>query len=520
MEESRTNNAIRNVKTGAIVQLINKVMAFIVRTVFIKMLNTEYLGINGLFTNVLTILSFAELGIGTAIIFNMYKPVAENDKEKIKKLMKLYQKSYNTIGIVVFILGLCVIPFMNIIVKDVPNIKESLILIYLLFLFNTVCSYFFTYKKSIIYAHQKQSIIDNIDSIFYLVKSLFLIVFLVLTKNFIIYLLIQIVGTLVENIVIAQKANKLYPYLKEKNVEKLNKKESKDIFENVKSLIIYKFGGVIMTGTDNILISSLVNVATVGLCSNYIMIIDSVKNIISSALNGVTASVGNLNVVGDQKQKEKVFYQFTFVNYIIYSFCAIAFIILLNPFVNIWLGEKYILNIGVSIALAVSFWIEGLRNPGYTYRTTLGLFKKAKSTPYIGTIANIVLSIILCKIFGVVGIFIATCIAQLVSYSWIDPYLIHKYEFKTPVRKYFKKYFFYILVFTINIIVCLGLTTSISKTNSMINILLNIMIIIIIPNLINFLAFRKSEEFEEAKNKFINPILNKVKNKLKKESVS
>ena len=314
MEESRTKNTIRNVKTGAIVQMINKIMAFVVRTVFIKMLNTEYLGVNGLFTNVLTILSFAELGIGTAIIFNMYKPVAENDKEKIKSLMKLYKKSYNMIGIIVFILGLCVIPFMNIIIKDVPNIKENLIVIYLLFLFNTASSYFFTYKKSIIYAHQKQCIIDNIDSIFYLTKSILEIIFLMLTKNFIVYLIIQILGTFIENIIIAIKADKMYPYLKEKDVKQLSKSESKNIFENVKSLVIYKFGGVIMNGTDNILISSLVNVSTVGLSSNYTLIINSIKAIIVSALNGVTASVGNLNAVGKPKQKEKVFYQITFVN--------------------------------------------------------------------------------------------------------------------------------------------------------------------------------------------------------------
>lgn len=452
MENSRTKNTMRNIKTGMIVQIINKLMAFVVRTVFIKMLNTEYLGVNGLFTNILTILSFTELGIGTAIIFNMYKPVAENDKEKIKSLMNLYQKSYNTIGIIVFLLGLLVIPFMNVIVKDVPNISENLILIYILFLFNTASSYFFTYKKSIISAHQKQSIINNIDSAFYLIKSIFEIAFLIITKNYIVYLVIQILGTFIENIVIAKKADKMYPYLKDKKVNTLNKSERKKIFDNVKSLVIYKFGGVIMNGTDNILISALVSVSMVGLCSNYVLIINSIKAVIVSALNGVTASVGNLNAVGERKQKENVFYQITLVNYLVYSFCSIAFIVLLNPFITIWLGNNYTLEIAISIALAVSFLIEGLRQPGYTYRTTLGLFQKGRMTPYIGAITNIIFSILLCKLFGVVGIFVATSIAQLVSYSWIDPYLIHKYEFKTPVKKYFKKFCIYAIVFVIDVL--------------------------------------------------------------------
>ncbi len=500
MEESRTQNTIRNVKAGAIVQIVNKVMAFIVQTVFIRTLNTEYLGVNGLFTNILTILSFTELGIGTAIIYNMYKPVAENDKDKIKSLMSLYKKSYNIIGIIIFLLGLCVIPFLNLIVKDTPNIKENLVFIYLLFLLNTTISYFFTYKKSIIYAYQKQSIIDNIDSIVYFIKSIILVLFLILTKNFIVYLIIQVLTTLIENIIISIKVNKLYPYLKENNVKELNKTEKKSIFSNVKSLVIYKFGAIIMNGTDNILISTLVNVDTVGLCSNYILIINSIKSIIFSALNGVTASVGNLNAVGEAKQKEKVFYQITFINYIVFSFSAIAFIVLLNPFISIWLGQTYTLEIGVSVALAISFLIEGLRNPAYTYRVTLGLFEKGKITPYIGAISNIILSIVLCKLCGVAGIFIATAIAQLISYSWCDPYLIHKYGFETNSSKYFKKFILYIGVFAINTAISFKLASFI-HVNLILDFILKAIIVCIVPNLINWLVFSKTEEFKDCKTR-------------------
>lgn len=512
MEENRTQNTIRNVKTGAIVQIINKVMAFIVQTVFIMMLNTEYLGVNGLFTNILTVLSFAELGIGTAIIFNMYKPVANKDEEKIKSLMLLYKKAYNIIGVVIFVLGLCVIPFMNVIIKEAPNIKENLILIYILFLLNTSISYFFTYKKSIIYAHQRQSIVDNINSVFYLLKSLLLILFLVVTKNYIVYLVIQILVTFIENIVIAIKADKMYPYLKGKRVNKLEKSEQRNIFTNVKSLVVYKLGSVIMSGTDNILISSMVSVGVVGLCSNYVLIINSVKSIIFSALNGVTASVGNLNAVGEPKQKEKVFYQITCIDYIVYSFCAVAFIVLLNPFIKIWLGEKYLLGMAVPIALAVSFYIDGLRNPGFTYRTTLGLFKKGKATPYIGAITNIVFSIVLCKIFGVAGIFIATSIAQLLSYSWIDPYLIHKYEFKTSVKKYYKKYLYYSTLFIVCVIVTTGVTSLVS-IEGILGLLLKGIIVCIVPNIINLIGLKNTEEYKQLNEKFIRPVCRKILNK-------
>lgn len=510
MEKSRSKNVIRNVKTGLIVQVINKLMAFVVRTVFIQMLNSEYLGVNGLFTNILTILSFAELGIGTAIIFSLYKPVANENVEKIKSLMKLYQKSYNVIGISVFLLGLCVIPFMDILIKEVPNIKENIIFIYILFLINTSISYFFTYKRSIISAYQQESMINKIDSFFYLAKSVAEIILLVLTRNYIVYLIIEILATILGNIVISIKADKMFPYLKEKNVKKIDPKEKKTIFSNVKSLVIYKFGGIIMNGTDNILISSLINVSMVGLCSNYILVINSIRGILSSASNGITASIGNLNAVADKVKKEKIFYQLTFVNFLIYNFCAIAFVILLNPFIKIWLGDDYLLNISIPIALAFSFFIEGLRNPGYTYRVTMGLFEKGKTTPYIGAIANIILSIIFCELWGVVGIFIGTSIAQLMSYSWMDPYIIYKYELKTSVFKYFKKFTVYIIVFIIEAILCLWITSFIRDTG-IISFILKGIIVTIVPNIINILLFYRSEEFKALMSKFIYPLIERIK---------
>ncbi len=512
MENSRTKNTLRNVGTGLIVQLINKMMAFVVRTVFIKILNSEYLGVNGLFTNILTMLSFAELGIGTAIIFNMYKPVAEDDKEKIKSLMKLYQKSYNTIGLVIFILGLCVIPFFDIIIKDIPNIKENIYYIYFLFLINTSFSYFYTYKKSIISAYQQESVINKIDSLFYLGKSIFEIIFLIITKNYIVYLIIQISGTILENIIIARKADKMFPYLKEKNVLKLSKEETNGIFSNVKSLIVYKLGTSILSGTDNILISALVNVSTVGLCSNYSMIISSVNALLVSALNGVTASVGNLNAIGTKEQKEKIFYQLTFICFWIYAFCGIALMILLNPFIEIWLGNEYILSLGVSVALVLSFYVCGIRIPAYTYRVTLGLFEKGKITPYIGAVTNIILSIILCKFFGVAGIFIATSIAQLVSYSWIDPYLIHKYEFKTSALKYLKKYVKYSIVFIIVYAICYYITSKIIITG-LIGFIIKGILVCIITNTLFIILFYKTEEFCELKDKLNNMLKNKLKYK-------
>ncbi|HCC04321.1 MAG TPA: sugar translocase [Clostridiales bacterium] len=516
MEKSRIKNTIKNVKTGLIVQLVNKIMAFVVRTVFIRILNSEYLGVNGLFTNILSMLSFTELGIGTAIIFNMYKPVAENDKEKIKSLMKLYKISYNIIGVVIFILGLGVIPFFKYIIKEVPNIHENIKFIYILFLINTSSSYFFTYKKSIISAHQQESIINKIDSFFYLVKSIFEIAFLYLTKNYIVFLIVQIGGTILENIIIAKKAEVLFPYLKEKNVKKLKKEEYSIIFANVKALVVYQFGLAILSGTDNILISAMVNVATVGLCSNYTLIITSVKGVVLSAMRGVTASVGNLNAIETKEKIEEVFYNLIFVTYLIYVFCTVSFICLLNPFIKIWLGEKFVLNIGIPIALAFSFFVCGMRSPAYTYRVTLGLFEKGKTAPYIAAITNVVLSILFCKLWGVVGIFIATSVAEIVSYSIIDPYLIYKYKFKSSMKKYIVKMARYFLAFSLNVIICLYLTQLI-KYQGYIGLVLKGVCLTIITLIFNVLLYYKTDEFKYCYDKFVSSIINRVRKKINRE---
>ena len=502
MEETRTQNSIRNVRTGAIVQFINKIMAFFVRTVFIKTLNTEYLGLNGLFTNILTMLAFSELGIGTAIIYSMYKPIAEDNREKIKSLLNLYKKCYFLIGLVIATIGICVIPFMRFFIKETPDVKENIVFIYLLFLTNTATSYFFTYKRSIITAFQKQSIINNIESVFVFIKSILEVLFLIITHNYIIYLFISIGINFLCNLYISKEAEKLYPFIIEKNIQNIDKSEKKSIFKNVKSLVVYKFGAVVLEGTDNILISSLINVNMVGLCSNYTLIIQAVKGVITTALNGIIASIGNLNATNDKNRKESILYELTFVYYIIYSFCCSFFITLLNPFIKIWLGDNFLLDFSVSIALACSFFIDGMRNPGFIYRTTLGLFSKGKITPYIASIVNILTSIVLCKMVGVAGIFIGTCLAQLSSYVWIDPYLIYRYEFEKSPFKYYKKIVIYYITFVLIIISSIFIT-SLFNYNGIIGLVVKAILTGMVFAIINIIIYYSSVEFSSLRRRLL-----------------
>ena len=305
MQNSRTANTARNATFGLVSQIINIVLSFISRTIFISVLGAEYLGINGLFTNILMLLSFAELGIGNAIIYGMYKPLATDDKEKIKSLMALYAKAYKLIGTFVFVVGLLVIPFMDLIIKEVPNITENIILIYILFLLNTSLSYFFVYKKSIITVDQKNYIVLLYQQLFKVLQTVLQITFLWLTGNYLIFLFIQITITLLENIYVSQKADKMYPFLKEKKIESLDKGERHQIFANIKALFLYKFGSVILNGTDNIIISALIGITAVGINSNYVLIISAISAVVGQIMNGFTASIGNLNAVAAKERDRK-----------------------------------------------------------------------------------------------------------------------------------------------------------------------------------------------------------------------
>lgn len=508
---SRTKNVTKNAFFGLTIQILTVFIEFFIRTIFIKCLGSEYLGVNGLFTNVLTILSFAELGIGNAIIFSMYREIANENIEKIKSLMSLYKKAYKTIGCIVLSVGLCITPFLKFIINGTVTIRENLYFIYILFLLNTVSSYFFSYKKSIIQAYQKNYIVDICKFIAEVLKAVLQISILVLTKNFVYYLLIQIICTLFDNIIASIKADKMFVFLKDKDVTELNKEEKKGIFSKVKALILYKFGSVILNGTDNIIISKMLGLISVGIVSNFNLLINTITQLLSSILNGFTASIGNLNTNQDLKRQKKILFQLLFFCFWLYGFCAIAFFSLSNNFIELWIGKNYQLPLSAIFAIVLNLYVNGVQFAGYTYRTTLGLFEKGKLCPIIAAIINIILSVLLCNKFGITGIIIATSISRLTTTTWYDIHLVYKYHFKESPFNFYLKYILYALsilfVGVINYVII-----SLIPYNNIIWFILKAILCVIIPNLLILILYRKTEEFNE--------ILVKVKGMLwKKETI-
>ena len=494
--QSRTKNVTVNSMVSLLCQVLNLLLNFLTRTIFIKILGAEYLGVNGLFSNILTILSFAELGIGNAIVFNLYKPLAQDDKPQISSLMLLYKQVYTAIGLFVLGAGLLVTPFLGVIIKTKPNIPENISLLYILFLLNTVVSYFFVYKKNIMIADQKNYITLIVTQATTIARVILQTSFLLLTHNFIVYLTIQIVCTLAENFVCSALADKMYPYLKNSNPVPLSKSETKSIFADVKALAIYKFGSVILNGTDNILISMLLSVRDVGLASNYTLLMNSANSILGKLIDAFTASVGNLNTESNAEKQYNVFKKIMFISSWIYGFAAVGIYLVSKNFIVTWIGEKYLLSSIVVFSICFDFYVKGVQAAPYMYRTTLGLFIQGKWAAVIAAVVNLILSVILCKAIGLGGIFIATPISRLISTGIIDPYLIYKRTFKRNVLDYFEMFIGYCVIFIV-IAVISNFAISCVSIAGWLGVILKAGIVTVIFNGLMISVFFRTKIFKE-----------------------
>lgn len=496
--ESRTKSSFKNIIFTVGGQLSKEVLAFVVRTVFIKTLATEYLGVNGLFTNILSFLSLAEMGVGSALIFSMYKPMADHDEERLKMYMAVYKKVYTFIGIFILAGGASLTPFLDVFMKERPNIPH-LELIYILYLLNTGATYFFAYKGSIFNADQRAYIVTANTTLFNIVQSVVRIVVLLTTKNFIAYLSLSIIVVYIQNFTIAKKADKAYPFIKEKNVQKLPKEEAKTLSKNIGALLLHKVGAVILNSSDNIIISKFVGVVSVGLFSNYSLIINAVKTTFDMVIGAVGTSIGNLCVKESDEKAYQVHNAILFINTWIGAFCVICLFNLLNPFISLWIGDEYLFPKSAVLAIVISFYIQVTMRTGEMFKSASGLFWNDRYAPIAQCLLNIVVSILLVKKYEITGIFIGTTIAMILTKWWVTPYVVYKHKFKKSVRLYFAKYFWFTAIAAVAFIVTTYAVTFVPG-NTWIAFIGKVIVSAITPNVLFLGAFFKTEEFKYCLN--------------------
>ncbi len=452
---SKTNNALKTAASGISSQILNLLLSFAFRTIFLLVLSKEYLGLNGLFTNILSILSLVELGVGSSIVFRMYKPIANNDVVSVGKYMRFYKKMYLFIGIIVLAIGLSLMPIIKFLIKDAQEIPGdiNIYFVYFLFVFQSASSYFFVYKSAIFTADQRHYYIVIAQIISSIVSFAARVAILYIFKNYVATLIISICVGILQNFTLSIIAKKIYPEVF-KVKENLTKEQIKEIKSDVFALICHKVGAAVISSTDNILLSSMIGLSVLGIYSNYSMIIIAVSGLVGQLFGTYTSTIGASLINYSQKENYSLYKNLNFLNFTIVSCASIMLFTLFNPFIEVWLNANMLLNIDVVITLAFSFFLSQIRHINISYVNASGLFRKDKWRPLIEALLNLVGSIVLVKFIGIAGIFLGTIISNLCVVFWREPYLIAKYIFnKKPV--YFNMLFSIFITFTIVISVML-----------------------------------------------------------------
>ncbi len=467
----RTRNAMKNISISIFSQIIIILLGFISRRIFVDNLGSEYLGVNGLLTNVLSMMVLIEGGIGISITYNLYKPLAENNQEKITSLVQLYKKVYTILAFIVLAISIVLYPFMCKLMDSAHSVT-NINLVYFIFVAKNMVSYLTAYKWALINADQKGYVLARANLVFQILTTVAKMIILVLTSNYILYLLIELGIYTVQVLWNGAIVNKRYPYIKSKEKYEIDEDTKENINKNVKAMFLHNIGGYCVYGTDNILISSFVNVATVGLYSNYSMIINQLSALVSPILSGIGASVGNLIATEDSSKTYSIF-----------------------------------------IFILVNFYLDGLRKSIGTFKSKAGLFSQDKYIPVIEGIINLVASIIIAKKFGLVGIFIGTTISTVAIQLWNQPRIVYKHVFNIPVIEYFKKYIFYAILTILVGILTTNVCNLVYINLPWISLIIKGIICVLIPNTVYILIFHKTEEFMYLWD-IIKPMLTKVKSKL------
>ena len=506
----RTKKSIINVVSSILSSCVSILFGFVGQKILLRFMGLEYSGLNGLYSNVLSMLGILELGIGSAIVYYLYEPIAKDDTSRIKSLLIFYKKTYRIIAIIIFTVGIAIIPFLKLIITDI-TININIYYAYILFLISTICSYFMVYKRTLVIAKQKNYIVNIIHLLYIVFLNIIQIGIIIYTKNYYYYLLCRIVCQLIENLVITLYVNKNYPYVNDSDYIRITKSEKRKIFGELKALFFHRIGGVVVNSTDNILISSFLGITVVGLYSNYSTIITAVYNIFNQAITSINSSVGNLLTTNDEKNKFVVFSRIRFLNFWIACFTSIAILFIIKPFICIWIGEKYLLDNYVLIVLVLNYFQSINRSTYNIFKNGAGIWTEDWYVPIIESLVNIISSILFIQYWGLKGVFIGTIISSLILWCYSYPRFVYNKLFKRSYYKYIKETISYLFIYIILLLVSLKIMNFIHQIpiGDFLKLIISIITTIIIPNLFLFIIYRKDDKLKYYLN-----LLKKINNNI------
>lgn len=490
----RSKKAIVNTLAGGLGTLLVGLLQFVGRMVFIRFLSDEYLGISGLFTNILSILSLTELGLSTAVCFWLYQPLADGDQEKIKAIMHYFRRAYFVIGWVVVLLGAALLPFLPYLMTGTTELVDVRA-VYLLYVLQSAVSYWFwAYKATLLQADQKLYIVRFYYVIANVLVTAAQLTSLALFRNFMVYSVIGLFSAILVNLFSAREVDKRYPYLKEKEFQKLKKDEKKSLFRDVSGMSLFKMNTTIVNSTDNLVISAFINVKTVALYGNYQVIISGISQVAMQLFGGVTATVGNYYTEDTKEHNEFVFRCIQLLCYWAYTLMGIGMFVCLNPFIRLCFGASRVFSVELVFLQVLYFMINGFQRTSFIYRDACGLFWKGKARPVATAVLNIVISIVLVQYIGLAGVIAGTIISWLLTTWWYDPYLIYRQAFSMSPRRYFFGYA-KAAILTAALFALTVYLSGLLAFGGFGALLVKVLFCMSIPNLGYYLIYRNSEEF-------------------------
>lgn len=496
---TRSEKSAKNLLFGILSQFVTVAFTFIIRVVLVRQIGILSVSLNGLFNEVIAMLSLAEMGVGSAIVYSLYKPLAEKNEKKIVKLMNLYKTAYRNIAFAVFGVGLCLVPFIQNIVTKVDVSDNYIRLVFLLFLTQTASSYLFSYKSSLLNADQKVYVVSIVTTAVKIVMEIINIILLVIFKNYIIYLVVEILLIVATNIIISGQVDKMYPYLKQKD-ELLNV-ERRVVFKDVKNIFVGSLSGKITNSTDNILISVLVSTYEVGVYTSYSTLVMGLRRIVDQLDAATAGSVGNLVAGGDGKKCDRVIRNMTFINYFFGSLFAGCFYCLSSTLVRIMYGEMYtystdsMMGLLVILVIAGNFFITTLKNPLWRFMAVSGLFSKDKNISIIGSAANLVVSVIFGLKFGTLGILVGTTVTYAIQIV-LKIHLLYVERFDMSPKGYFIQFGVYLLSGGFIMLVSKFICAEIVLGNLYLDFICKAAVAGFVPLCVNYIFFGRTEEFK------------------------
>ena len=505
--DNRTNNAVRNIIWGFAEKILLIVLPFVTRTLMIKILGAQYLGLGSLFSSILTVLSITELGLGNAIVFSMYKPIAEGDKKTVCALLNTIRKIYRFVGLLVLTVGLILMPFIEHLIKGSPPDGINVYILYGVSLFNTVVSYFmYSYMVTLFTAHQRNDLVSKRAVVINVFSYALQIIALVVFRNYYVFACISPVITIATNLANAYMARKIYPeYVCEGTI---SPEMAAGIRKRVTGLLSFKIYGVVFSSVDTIVISAFLGLVILAKYNNYYYIQTSLVSFLTVITASVTAGIGNKMVTNSIDDNYRDIKNFTFLNDWLISWCSVCLICLYQPFITLWLGEDMLLPKDTMVLLVMLFLLPRISNLTYTYREAAGLWWEDRFRPIISAIVNLSVNLVLVQVIGLNGVIISTLACTVfINIPWGSA-ILFKHYFKRSPLEFFGRAGYYLVITCIASGVTYWICGCVGG-QGLLSFLLKMVICVIVPNIIFLLFYHKMEEFGYARA-FVSRIIGKA----------